>query len=144
MAFELPAIDPTTLRLRTECSCATQLAEKQEVGSPGRIRTYSLSVNSREDRKSKCPIWCRLREIGSHFSSLSCTHSCTHVSVKYLINSPSIRNRMIDSQHSAANYTAEHHKPLFWRRLATKLSPLVVPQVCLMFLAYRWAALAIP
>src|ERR1700731_1590427 len=34
------------------------------------------------------------------------------------------------TQHSAVNYTAEHHKPLFWRRLATKLSPLVVPQLC--------------
>jgi hypothetical protein len=33
-------------------------------------------------------------------------------------------------EHSAVNYTAEHHKPLFWRRLATKLSPLVVLQVC--------------
>src|SRR5712692_5093543 len=33
-------------------------------------------------------------------------------------------------EHSAVNYTAEHHKPLFWRRLATKLSPLVVPQLC--------------
>src|SRR5260370_2898483 len=50
----------------------------KELGSPGRIRTYSLSVNSREDEKSKCPIWCRLREIGSHFSFCSCTHSCTH------------------------------------------------------------------
>jgi len=30
----------------------------------------------------------------------------------------------------AVNYTAEHHKPLFWRRLPTKLSPLVVPQLC--------------
>ena len=28
---------------------------------------------------------------------------------------------------SAVNHTAEHHKPLFWRRLATKLSPLYVP-----------------
>src|SRR5260221_9355765 len=52
----------------------------KELGSPGRIRTYSLSVNSREDRKSKCPIWCRLREIGSHFSFFSCTHTCTHAS----------------------------------------------------------------
>ena len=33
-------------------------------------------------------------------------------------------------EHSAVNYTAEHHKPLFWRRIATKLSPLVVPQLC--------------
>jgi hypothetical protein len=33
-------------------------------------------------------------------------------------------------EHSAVNYTAEHHKPLFWRRLATKLSPLIVPQLC--------------
>ena len=33
-------------------------------------------------------------------------------------------------EHSAVNYTAEHHKPLFWRRLATKLSPLLVPQLC--------------
>jgi hypothetical protein len=32
-------------------------------------------------------------------------------------------------ERSAVNYTAEHHKPLFWRRLATKLSPLVVPQL---------------
>jgi hypothetical protein len=33
-------------------------------------------------------------------------------------------------EHSAVNYTAEQHKPLFWRRLATKLSPPVVPQLC--------------
>ena len=33
-------------------------------------------------------------------------------------------------EHSAVNCTAEHHKPLFWRRLATKLSPLIVPQLC--------------
>ncbi len=33
-------------------------------------------------------------------------------------------------EHSAVNYTAEHRKPLFWRRLATKLSPLLVPQLC--------------
>jgi hypothetical protein len=33
-------------------------------------------------------------------------------------------------EHSAVNYTAEHHKPLFWRRLATKLAPLLVPQLC--------------
>jgi hypothetical protein len=48
------------------------------VGSPGSIRTSNPSVNSREDRKSKCPIWCRLGEIGSHFSFFSCTHTCTH------------------------------------------------------------------
>jgi hypothetical protein len=34
---------------------------------------------------------------------------------------------------SAVNYTAEHYKPLFWRRLATTLSPLLVPQLCPMF-----------
>src|SRR5713226_3535708 len=34
---------------RTECSRMIQLAEKNDVGSPGRIRTYSLSVNSRND-----------------------------------------------------------------------------------------------
>src|SRR5262249_1167966 len=33
-------------------------------------------------------------------------------------------------EHSAVNYTAEHHKPQFWRPLAAKLSPLVVPQLC--------------
>src|SRR5580704_15241676 len=78
MVSEVTAIDLTTLRRRTECSYAAQFTEKQEVGSPGRIRTYSLSVNSRNDRKSKCPIWCRLREIGSHFSFFSCTQTCTH------------------------------------------------------------------
>jgi len=56
---------------------------KEDFGSPGRIRTYSLSVNSRTDRKSKCPIWCRLREIGSHFFFFSCTHTCTHGAIKY-------------------------------------------------------------
>src|SRR5580704_13549139 len=78
MVSEVTAIDLTTLRRRTECSYAAQFTEKQEVGSPGRIRTYSLSVNSRNDRKSKCPIWCRLREIGSHFSFFGCTQTCTH------------------------------------------------------------------
>ncbi len=29
-----------------------------------------------------CRIWCRLREIGSHFSFFSCTHTCTHSAVK--------------------------------------------------------------
>ena len=33
-------------------------------------------------------------------------------------------------EHSAVNCMADHHKPLFWRRLATKLSPLIVPQLC--------------
>ena len=33
-------------------------------------------------------------------------------------------------ERSAVNCTAEKHKPLFWRRLATKLSPLIVPQLC--------------
>jgi hypothetical protein len=42
-------------------------------------------------------------------------------------------------EHSAVNYTAEHHKPLFWRRLATKLSPLVVPQQCPTPLPHAWA-----
>jgi hypothetical protein len=46
MVSEVTAIDLTTLRRRTECSYAAQFTEKQEVGSPGRIRTYSLSVNS--------------------------------------------------------------------------------------------------
>src|SRR5713226_6767441 len=48
----------------------SKLLRIEEVGSPGRIRTYSLSVNSRKDRKSKCPIWCRLRELGAIFPSL--------------------------------------------------------------------------
>ena len=39
-------------------------------------------------------------------------------------------------EHSAVNYTAEHHKSLFWRRLATKLSPLLVPQLCPMFFVF--------
>jgi hypothetical protein len=42
-------------------------------------------------------------------------------------------------EHSAVNYTAEHHKSLFWRRLATKLSPLFVPQVCPTLMAHKWA-----
>jgi len=33
-------------------------------------------------------------------------------------------------EHSVVNYTAGHHKPLFWRRLAITLSALVVPQLC--------------
>jgi hypothetical protein len=32
--------------------------------------------------------------------------------------------------YSVMNYTAEHHKRLFWRRLPTKLPPLAVPQLC--------------
>jgi len=39
-----------------------------------------LAVNSREDQKSKCPIWCRLQEFRSHFSFSSCTQSCTQTS----------------------------------------------------------------
>ena len=53
------------------------LTKLKEVGSPERIRTSNISVNSREWRKSKCPIWCRLREIGSHFPLSSCTQCCT-------------------------------------------------------------------
>src|SRR6266550_7139067 len=30
-------------------------------------------LESREDQKSKCPIWCRLQEFRSHFSFSSCT-----------------------------------------------------------------------
>jgi hypothetical protein len=44
-----------------------------------RVFLYRPSVNSREDLKSKCPIWCRLRKIGSHFSFFSCTNTCTHI-----------------------------------------------------------------
>jgi hypothetical protein len=33
------------------------------------------------------------------------------------------------TEHSAVNCMAEHHKSLFWRRFATKLSPLVAPQL---------------
>src|SRR5713226_7443280 len=47
-------------------------------GISGADSTVLQFVNSRNDRKSKCPIWCRLREIGSHFSFFSCTHTCTH------------------------------------------------------------------
>ena len=32
--------------------------------------------------------------------------------------------------HRAVNHTAENHKPLFWSRAATKLSLLIVPQLC--------------
>src|SRR5258707_12269861 len=49
-------------------------------GISGADSTVLQFVNSRNDRKSKCPIWCRLREIGSHFSFFSCTHTCTHAS----------------------------------------------------------------
>ena len=36
-------------------------------------------------------------------------------------------------EHSAVDCTAEHHKPLFWGRLATKLSPLLVPSCAACF-----------
>ena len=64
-------------RPKVECSMVLQLTDKLEVGSPGRIRTYSLSVNSRRGQKPKCPIWCRLQEIRNHFPFFSCTQSCT-------------------------------------------------------------------
>jgi integrase len=41
----------------------------------GEIHGYS-----REDQKSKCPIWCRLQKFRSHFSFSSCTQSCTQTS----------------------------------------------------------------
>src|SRR5439155_22970389 len=44
-------------------------------GISGADSTVLRFVNSRKDRKSKCPIWCRLREIESHFSFFSCTHA---------------------------------------------------------------------
>ena len=56
------------------CICLIQ----KNFGSPGRIRTSNISVNSRWSPKSKCPIWCRLQEIGSHFFFACCTYSCTH------------------------------------------------------------------
>ena len=34
------------------------------------------------------------------------------------------------ANHWAVNHTAENHKPLFWSRVATKLSLLIVPQLC--------------
>src|SRR5438477_8914798 len=67
------------------------MLEEKDFGSPGRIRTSNPSVNSRNDRKSKCPIWCRLREIGSHFSLFSCTHTCTTAPAKVSrFNAPSV------------------------------------------------------
>ena len=38
---------PSNPSADAECSAAIQLIETNKVGSPGRIRTYSLSVNSR-------------------------------------------------------------------------------------------------
>jgi hypothetical protein len=46
-------------------------------------------------------------------------------------------------EHSAVNCTAEHHKPLFWRRLATKLSLLLVPQLCPLWYAKIESLLAV-
>ena len=46
-------------------------------GLNGAESTVNLKVNSRMCQKSKCHMWCRLRENGSHFSSSSCTQSCT-------------------------------------------------------------------
>ena len=40
------SLEPCSIRLRTECSCFIDLVEKSEVGSPGSVRTYSVSVNS--------------------------------------------------------------------------------------------------
>ncbi len=71
----------STLRGRTECSYAVQFTEKKEVGSPGRIRTYSLSVNSRAGQKSKCRVWCRLHKTRSHSYFSSCTQSCTQTAL---------------------------------------------------------------
>jgi hypothetical protein len=40
-------LELATLRLWTECSLVFQLIEEKEVGSPGRIRTCNISVNTR-------------------------------------------------------------------------------------------------
>jgi hypothetical protein len=56
---------------------ALQRVDRIEVGSPGRTRTCSLSVNSCCSQKSKCRIWCRLRKIQSHSHLFSCTQSRT-------------------------------------------------------------------
>src|SRR6266478_10209843 len=50
------------------------------VGISGADSTVLKFVNSRGGEKSKCPIWCRLQEIGSHFPHSSCTQSCTQTS----------------------------------------------------------------
>ena len=46
-------------------------------GISGADSTVLKFVNSRTARKSKCRVWCRLREIGSLSDPLSCTQSCT-------------------------------------------------------------------
>ena len=52
--FEAP-----TSWLTTECSATVQFIERIKVGSPGRIRTYSLSVNSRTTNLIRtCRSWC--------------------------------------------------------------------------------------
>jgi len=57
------------------------LGPQQRISTPTlNSGTHNPSVNSRNDRKSTCRIWCRLREIGSHFSFFSCTHTCTDAS----------------------------------------------------------------
>ena len=60
----------------------------------------------------------------------NCPRTRQSVSVKFFVT---LKRRFVavaGHKHSAVNYAAEHHKPLFWRRLATKLSPLVVRQFC--------------
>jgi hypothetical protein len=55
------------------CNCL----KPKSFGSPGRIRTSNISVNSGTLEKSRCRVWCRLQGIGSHFPFSSCTQCCT-------------------------------------------------------------------
>src|SRR6266436_2023264 len=60
--------EPQSSGFSTPCACKV-------------LTTVNPSVNSRGGQKSKCPIWCRLRELPSHFSFSSCTQSCTQHSL---------------------------------------------------------------
>src|SRR5437899_7877973 len=42
-----------------------------------RFELATLRLTAEMIKKSKCPIWCRLQESGSHFSFSSCTQCCT-------------------------------------------------------------------
>jgi hypothetical protein len=61
------------------------------------------------------------------FRSLGCPNRCLKTPRNYHKIGMFPGSSMIE--RSAVNYTAEHHKLLFWRRSTTKLSPLTIPRL---------------
>src|ERR1700693_1454253 len=54
-----------------------QRLKYEEVAPRARFELATLRLTAETIKKSKCRVWCRLHELGSHSFRFSCTQSCT-------------------------------------------------------------------